>query len=394
MWNKPWSLLEGFVIGAGLVAVGLVLQFTVGPLYWSLFAWPANIIILCLFVILLLALYGLGGKVYALRYLRSWQSAVAALCYAVGLTIIMGVTRQVTSESVPSDVLGLSKMLNFWPFCLVYMWIAAIVGQVAIRQLVHFSWRQLPSTVSHVGLFVVLVAGTLGSADMQRTKMFCEMGKPEWRVLDANGTTRELPVAIQLNRFILEEYPPKLMLIDNTTRRAVERKGKPMTLIVDSTFRTGQLADITITVVDRRSDDVITVRAVDAAGKKSEGIVACGNYMMPPQMMALGKRYSLAMAERDPKRYASEVDVMTKEGGYFKATIDVNHPISVAGWKIYQYGYNTQMGKYSNYSVLEFVTDPWLPAVYVGIGLLAIGALGLFLTAGGKRREGQGSSPR
>mgnify|MGYP000893117158 FL=1 len=44
------------------------------------------------------------------------------------------------------------------------------------------------------------------------------------------------------------------------------------------------------------------------------------------------------------------------------------------------------MGKWSNVSVFELVSDPWLNVVYVGIYLLLIGAVGMFFTAG-KRKE-------
>ena len=45
------------------------------------------------------------------------------------------------------------------------------------------------------------------------------------------------------------------------------------------------------------------------------------------------------------------------------------------------------MGKWSNVSVFELVRDPWLHAVYVGIYLLIIGAVGMFLTAGKKKEK-------
>lgn len=43
--------------------------------------------------------------------------------------------------------------------------------------------------------------------------------------------------------------------------------------------------------------------------------------------------------------------------------------------------------KWSNVSVFELVRDPWLHAVYVGIYLLIIGAVGMFLTAGKKKEK-------
>ena len=40
---------EGFAFGAGLIVVGLALQFSVGPIHWSDFAFPLNGIFLFLF---------------------------------------------------------------------------------------------------------------------------------------------------------------------------------------------------------------------------------------------------------------------------------------------------------------------------------------------------------
>ena len=51
MWNKPWSMKEGFAIGLGLLVTGLVLQISMGPVEWGLLSWPANIIILAVFVV-------------------------------------------------------------------------------------------------------------------------------------------------------------------------------------------------------------------------------------------------------------------------------------------------------------------------------------------------------
>lgn len=46
MWNKPWNMKEGFLIGGGLIFAGLALQLSVGPVVWDAFAWPVNGIVL------------------------------------------------------------------------------------------------------------------------------------------------------------------------------------------------------------------------------------------------------------------------------------------------------------------------------------------------------------
>ena len=54
MWSKPWSYKEGLIIGAGLLVIGALLQITVGGINWNLFAWPVNLIVLSVYIIVLM----------------------------------------------------------------------------------------------------------------------------------------------------------------------------------------------------------------------------------------------------------------------------------------------------------------------------------------------------
>ncbi len=87
-----------------------------------------------------------------------------------------------------------------------------------------------------------------------------------------------------------------------------------------------------------------------------------------------------------PKRFASDVVVKGKSGKDITAVIEVNKPLKVDGWKMYQYGYDEEAGVESQVSILEIVKDPWLPLVYVGIFMMLAGAL-LMLVTGFKREE-------
>lgn len=87
-----------------------------------------------------------------------------------------------------------------------------------------------------------------------------------------------------------------------------------------------------------------------------------------------------------PKRFASKIQILTQTGKNLQTTVDVNKPAEVDGWKIYQYGYDTQMGAMSNTSILELVRDPWLPTVYTGIYLMLFGAVLMFISGGRKKR--------
>ena len=419
---------EGTAIVVGLVLVGMLLQLSMQPLDWALFMWPANGITLITLLIALFLFYFLRRRVYFFRFMTTMQAAIPAIAAAALLTIVMGLTRQVPAEQEAADPIGLSKMLNFWPFILVYFWMTIIVGEVTIRQIAHFSWRRLPVITSHLGLFIALTCATLGNADIQKLKMYCEKGQPEWRGLDAHNKVHELTIAIQLNQFTIDEYPPKLMIIDKMGHPIPQKK--PEILVIDDNFKQGTAAGWHIQV-DKKIEDAVPAQLASMVknmpkkmqgmvhmdelgmsmkkggyiknsmpgsacaisitatkgGVTKKGWVTCGSYQFPQETLKLEEGKTLVMASREPKRYASNVNIYTQDGKNELTDIEVNKPYSINGWKIYQLSYNEQMGKWSNISVFELVRDPWLYAVYLGIYLLIIGAVGMFLTASKKKEK-------
>ncbi len=276
---------EGFLVGGGLIVAGLMLELSVGPVVWDAFAWPLNGIVLAGFFVMLTTMAYLRKKVYAFIWMSTYQAAIPAMVYAVVLTIIMGLTRQQVNGT------WIYNMLSFWPFVLIYLYITVILGLTIHRRLRKIFKgegalkRDVPFMLNHLGLFIALTTATLGCADMQRVKMICGVGEPEWRVLEQGGAIKEMPIAIELKKFIMETY-------DNGS----------------------------------------------------------------------------------PKRYASEIQILTKSGKNIETIVEVNKPYEIDGWKIYQYGYDTQMGAQSQITILELVSDPWLPWVYAGFYMMLAGA--------------------
>lgn len=426
MWNKPWSLKEGFIIGAGLLVTGLMLQLSVGPVDWQAFAFPVNVITLAVFLALIAVVYALRPRVYGFRYLTTFTAAVPALIYAVILTATMGLTKQLPSgpfmlaEPSLADTVGITRMLSFWPFILIYVWMTLLLGQVIIHRLLHlhpkraFWTRDIPFLMNHLGLFITIVTATLGNADMQRLKMTISQEAPEWRAVDDRGEMHELPIAIQLKQFTIDEYPPKLILIDNNTGNAVDGQ-QAETLLIDSTFTEGQLGDWRIRLVKKLDyaapvlqedstyfEEWMQTGAVSAVCveadwhpstpakrpylKKSSWITS-GSYMFPYQMLKIDQQVSLAMMPREPQRYISRVEILTESGKDIETNILVNKPFSIDGWKIYQLNYDTQKGRWSEISILELVSDPWLPFVYTGIYMMLLGTVLMFILAQRRKEE-------
>ena len=307
MWTKPYGMKEGFIIGGGLIFAGLMLQLSVGPVNWDAFHWPVNGFVMAGFLALIAIIYLLRKKVYGFQFIGTYKAAIPALVYAVVLTIIMGLTRQESLTPGPSPKsegsLWINHMLSFWPFVLIYVYMAVILGQIILRRIFNFQFsifnlkRDIPFLLNHLGLFLAMTTATLGNADMQRLKMIAVKGEPEWRALTSQQQIVTMPFAVELKDFIMETY-----------------------------------------------DDGL------------------------------------------PKRFASNIQVLTKSGKDIQTTIEVNKPVEVDGWEIYQYGYDTQMGAMSQYSILELVSDPWLPFVYTGIYMMLGGAVCMFLK--GKKVKG------
>ena len=132
----------------------------------------------------------------------------------------------------------------------------------------------------------------------------------------------------------------------------------------------------------------VYLKATDTGnGQSREGWVSCGSFMFPYKALRLNGEVSLIMPEREPQRFVSAVTVYTQQGEVRNDTIEVNHPLKVAGWNIYQLSYDETKGRWSDVSVFELVRDPWLPYVYTGIFMMMSGAVCLFVNAQ-KRRDG------
>ena len=284
---KRWGLTFGSFVCCGLVAVGVLLQQTVGPVCWDAMAWPVNIIVLVVLLLGIISMHSLRRKVHLFRWMATLQAGIPAMVACAMLTVLMGVTRQVPSGHQPAEPIGITSMLTFWPFVLSYLWLVVLIGMVCMTRLMQPSLKGIPFLLNHLGIFIALVAGTLGNADMQRLIMTVQEGKTEWRAIDGRHHVHQLPVAIELHDFSIEEQP-----------------------------------------------------------KMS---------------------------------FMSDVTVYTKSGIVLRDTIRVNKPLSVHGWKIYQYSYDASKGKESDISVFELVRDPWLPFVYAGLFMMLAGAVWLFV---------------
>ncbi len=301
---------------SGILLVGGVIQGLTGGFDFAVLQWPANGWLGggCL---LLLALLALKRKNPFYRWLSGVQLAVTLVSTLVVLGVIMG--------------LGYLPMTSAWPFVLVYGLTLLSLGALIIRRLAAFRIGDYAFYFNHIGLWLLLFAAGMGASDIRRYVMYVQEGQTEWRVFNDNKEALELPLAIELVDFRLEEYPPQLVLVNKHTGA--------MTPVEDPENR--PVAD----------DD-----------------------------------HFFTMTRPEPKRFVSDIHVYTSDGQQTHTLLEVNKPCRIGHWTVYQYGYDNEAGVYSSYSSFELVYDPWVPAVYAGILLLAVGSC-CMLWSGNRRKE-------
>lgn len=410
IWQKPWHFTETILIVAGIYLVGMMLQLAAGTFKFSNIAWPLNIIIGAggLAVILLVSL---RKRSLFFQWLAGVPFSVTLIGALLIQTIIMGFTPQITGTLTTKpgvfDIIGFTRMTSSWSFILVYYFTLLALFAAVINRLKTPRWRDYAFYLNHIGLLVFLFASGFGASDMKRYVMYVEerADMPEWRVYSENKDVLELPVAITLNDFIMEEYAPELAIIDRKTGKAIPEKTPEYFQLADKTNETeieGWKIRVDTFYMDAIRNSGMTYQEIHMpgscpatkvsvqemkTGKKLSGWVCCGNYAQLYMPLSINDKFSVVMTRPEAKRYASDIEVVTESGDKVAAILEVNKPLKVGDWTIYQYGYNNDAGKASVYSSFELVYDPWLNMVYFGIALCAIGSLCLFWIGYNKRKE-------
>jgi hypothetical protein len=315
----------------------------------------------------------------------------------------MGFVKQdVQSKSNLVNLLGLNHLVKTWPFILINLYLMILLGIVTLKRMTPFNLKNIGFFLNHFGLFLVLFSTALGSSDIRRLNMNCYENQTENKATDENGTLTELPLSIKLLNFSIDEFRPKVAIIDNKSREIIMENGHEKLELLDRTafdLNKYHLEVDTFYVLSEpkgqkylNSNELGTspsakVKVTNLTDKSVvTGWICSGSYVMQSQALKLNDNHSLIMLPAEPKKFSSEVSIRTKAGQNRTGVIEVNQPFRMDGWTIYQFGYNTEMGRWSNLSVLQLIRDPWLPVVYLGIFMMMAGAVFLFIY--GKPKNG------
>ena len=115
------------------------------------------------------------------------------------------------------------------------------------------------------------------------------------------------------------------------------------------------------------------------------GWVCCGNFAQLYMTMELNEQLNLVMTRPEAKLFRSDIVVYTESEKAVPFQLEVNQPLSIENWMIYQYGYDVDRGSASTWSSFELVYDPWLMWVYVGLWMFVAGSV-LLMWEGKKKK--------
>ena len=408
IWEQPWGYIEGFYVAIGIAVSGFLLQIVIGNLQLNAFQYPVNLIFGLTFTALLIICHFFFKKSAIIRWLSSVYSTVPAITVLLSIVVILGIVPQFVPHASPHDIphnlaglFGWYQMTTSWTFIFISYFTLAILGFTILKRTRRrFTWRDIGFYLNHLGLFLAFMGGMLGSADITRLRMNVTEGNLEWRAEDERQNIVELPIAIQLDTFMIEEYPPKLAIADLESGQILP-KGKPATFVFEEDKKSAKLMDYNIHVLSYLPNAAIMRDSVNsfAVPYHSEGAthalkvrvsneemkdpvvgwVSNGSHMFPNSIVYIDKETAVVMLKQEVKKYTSHVQVFTENGDRKEAVIEVNKPLNIANWTIYQLSYDESRGKYSEISVFELVRDPWLPIVYAGIIMLLAGSFYLFI---------------
>jgi hypothetical protein len=311
------------------------------------------------------------------------------------LSLLLGFLPQQAAKEVRfADMIGLTHLKQSWPFLIAMFYFLITLGFVTLRRMLPFRGKNIGFFLNHGGLWIIIFSAMLGAGDLKKLRIrLNEGGEFKNAAVNYNMQLYKLPFELKLLDFRMEEYTPKLTIIEGKDYKIAENMDGNMLLAtenesfnigqykihVDTLFKTSKpfrSRFYPIDTIGAVQSMHVTVRS-EKSKNEYRGWISPGGFMIQPKMIRLDSNQGLALTTPEAKLFSSKLAVNYK-GEIDTVNIEVNKPYKLGRWKIYQSSYDSKMGRYSKTSILEAIYDPWLPAVYAGIFLLMGGAVYIF----------------
>ncbi len=397
LWEHPWKYYESFIIAIAILAAGIVAELLSHGKAVMIRGIPVNFWIIIIYFGILLAIHLKYRELEIIIWISGVPASVSAITSYSILILLLGFIPQ--SQEISTGFLyltGLSHINNSWEFLLIQFYLLTSLGMVVLKRTIPFKIKNIGFIMNHFGLWLTLVAAGLGSADVKRLSFrLFEDNAPTNIAVSDKGIYYKMPFSLKLISFNIEQYNPSLVIVNNETKKNTPVKSDSLTITAKGII--AETENWQIKVLDYKQKALILGGILKESyysdgtpaayvkvrnrlnGDTVKGWISSGINGYNATNLNLNKQEMLMLSETEPKKYSSRLLINENPGKIDSVSLEVNKPVSVKGWVLYQSGYNKYRYQKSSLSVVQAVRDPWLPIVYMGMILLFSGSVYLFV---------------
>lgn len=386
-WQFPWKYKQSFVIFTILSLIGILIEYISKGRGITPLSFPNNLIILSAIILLIVLIHIFYKNNPFIKWLSSIPAAISTITIFVIVILLMGFIPQEDNNGI-LKLLGITHITTSWLYFISSFSLIIVLGFTTFKRIFPLNIRNATFSLNHLGLWITIVGASFGTGDLQRLNIPCYYNKPIWYGFDKHNETLELPFALELKEFTIEDWHPDIILIDNNTGKLIEKgkskddlksgqilKIKDFTIKIDSFLLSSiRMGKNYVGIIDIGASPSAYISVNDTL----KGWISSGSFKYPNDMLRINKEYSIGMTMAQPKKFSSRLKLFSKDQDIKEINIEVNKPVKVLDWELYQVSYDEEKGKWSDYSVIEAVRDPWLIVTYIGIYMLLAGSVLLF----------------
>ncbi len=401
IWKSPWGFTESSLIVTALMISGFLIDLFSVKRAEIEFSYPRNLIILTVLFVSLSLVFLIFKKTQFVKWLQSAQLAIVTISWMLFLVLLMGIFKQESSSGTAIvNQLNLSNILQSSAFLLLQLILLINLWFALLNRFKQFNFKNISFILNHLGILIIVIALGFGSGDISKYTLKISKTDFTWKTQKGKQEI-ELPFAFKLIDFTLENFPTKIGIIDNQSDEIIKGNDKIITTDSDSiihfngkTIRLKKHLKNSVRfgenfhpVNEPGSCPAAFIEIEDENQQTKSAWISRGSHLYPSVLFPIDTSYTLGMLEPEAKIYKSDIAVYFKSGETQKYTIEVNKPVNINGWDIYQTDYNKELGEWSDYSVIEMVHDPWLNVVYLGVFIMLAGIVLFIFTGKQKSNE-------
>lgn len=251
---KKRSLFLGIVCFLAVVIV----QLLVGNVPYRFFAFPLNVLLAAVCMIVCRYLYNSYRDCRLVRFMMSGRATTLSLGAFMAGCLVIGLFPQLSPHEAAAREglvarLGCYDFMTSWIFVAILFFLLTHLGLITVRGVLRRKERRWRFGMTHAGLWLALFAGFCGSSDTQNLRLPVYREEPNRVAYAEDGRTVYLDYELRLLDFHADYYENGM---PRQYEAVVDVGGEQAVLHVNHPFAKGCGEDIYLTGYDTTRQEV------------------------------------------------------------------------------------------------------------------------------------------